>query len=127
MQQILRGGTLLVGVLFLLISAAFLFHPAIAAPEFGLSPVGNQGMASLRVDMTSLFAALAALFVWGGWKSDRRALNFAAGLMALALVGRTLSLVLDGAYAGWWRPGLVELAGLAFAFAYSRSLATGRL
>ena len=86
MQGILRAGTVLIGILFLLISAAFLFAPTLAAGGFGISPVGNQGLATLRVDMTSLFAALGALLAWGGWTSDRRALNFVAGLMVVALV-----------------------------------------
>ena len=123
MQGILRAGTVLIGILFLLISAAFLFAPTLAAGGFGISPAGNQGLATLRVDMTSLFAALGALLAWGGWTSDRRALNFVAGLMVVALVGRAVSRVADGAYASWWQPALIELAALVFAFSYSRSVA----
>ncbi len=122
MRTVLRLGAGLLGILFLLIGAGFLLNPTAAAGGFGISPIGNQGLATLRVDMASLFAALGILFAWGSYKADRRALDFAAGLMALALVGRTLSLVLDGTYEGWWQPGLVEVAGLAIAFFYGRSL-----
>ena len=67
-MQILVG---MVGLLNFLIGLGFLFNPSKMATEFALSPLGTQGMATMRADFPAFFLTGAIFSLIGAWRADR--------------------------------------------------------
>jgi hypothetical protein len=78
------------------IGLAFLFNPAGAAANFFLIPDGSQGMATLRADFPGFFITGGTFAMIGALQRDARALLVPMLLLAIAITGRTVSLVADG-------------------------------
>jgi len=96
MQGLLRivvGGIALFNIA---IGLAFLFNPAGAAANFFLIPDGSQGMATLRADFPGFFITGGTFAMIGAWQRDGRALLVPMLLLAIAITGRSVSLVADG-------------------------------
>lgn len=109
----------LVGLFNIVIGLSFLFTPAKMAVEFAISPVGTQGMATMRADFPSFFLTVAAFSLIGAWRADRTPLLAPLALMSLALLGRFVSIALDGTAPTTLLPMMVEavtiaLLGLAY-------------
>ncbi|WP_156255102.1 DUF4345 family protein [Sandarakinorhabdus oryzae] len=104
---------ILVGVIALFnigIGLMFLANPAGAAAGFFLSPVGIQGLATLRADFPGFFITGGVCALVGALHKDGRALLVPMLLLAIALAGRFVSLALDGMAPTAVPPMLVEAA-----------------
>lgn len=104
-MQILIG---LVGLFNIVIGLSFLFSPAKMAAEFAISPVGTQGMATMRADFPAFFLTVAIFSLIGAWRADRIPLVVPLALMSLALFGRFVSIALDGTAPTTFLPMMVE-------------------
>ena len=109
-MQILIG---LVGLFNILIGLSFLFNPATMAAEFALSPIGTQGMATMRADFPAFFLTGAVFSLIGAWRADRRPLMVPLMLLTLALFGRFVSIAFDGTAPTTFPPMIVEAAMIA--------------
>ncbi|MBU2588399.1 MAG: hypothetical protein RQ806_03455 [Erythrobacter sp.] len=118
----LRIALALLGVLFVSMSFGFLTNPGTAGGDFGITALGPQGMASIRADLTAFFAVAGGAFLLGAWKRNGGALLVAAALMAIAFAGRSISVVFDGTYDGWFVPMGVEAVSVILALIGSRVL-----
>ncbi len=85
-----------IGVLTVAIGLAFLLAPAGPAAQFFISPVGSQGMATLRADFPGFFIGAGVFALLGAWRADPAPLAVPLLMLALALLGRCVSLVMDG-------------------------------
>ena len=115
-MQILIG---LVGMLNIVIGLSFLFNPAKMAAEFALSPLGIQGMATMRADFSAFFLTGAVFSLIGAWRADRRPLMVPLMLLTFALFGRFISIAFDGTAPTTVPPMIAEatmivLLGLAY-------------
>lgn len=108
--QILIG---LVGLFNIVIGLSFLFSPAKMAAEFAISPVGTQGMATMRADFPAFFLTVALFSLIGAWRADRTPLVVPLALMSLALFGRFVSIALDGTAPTTFLPMMVEAVTIA--------------
>ena len=122
MRLILTGLIFAGGLLFLLQGVGFLFDPASAGAEFGLSANGEQGLSTMRADMTAFFVVAAVSMILGAWRKRGDLLLVAAALFGIALTGRTISLIQDGMYEGAFVPMTVEAVCVIVLGAASRIL-----
>ena len=116
---------ILVGVIALFniaIGLMFLVNPAGAAPGFFLSPIGIQGLATLRADFPGFFITGGVCALVGAWQRDARALLVPMLLLAIALAGRCVSLALDGMAPTALPPMLVEAAMISVLALARRSM-----
>ncbi len=98
----------LVGLFNLGMGIAFLTKPADMAADFALTPIGSQGLATIRADFTAFFLVGGLFAVLGAWKAEAGPLKVPALLLAIALFGRTVSLVLDGVAPTAFPPMIAE-------------------
>lgn len=124
MRTALRGIIGLVGVFNLVIGLAFLLAPAKAAAGFFLSPIGTQGLATLRADFPGFFIGASLFALAGAWRCDAGPLRVPMVMLGLALAGRCVSVVADGLVATTVPPMLVEALMLALLFAGTRVFGT---
>lgn len=122
MWVLLRAAILLAGLFFVLIGVGFMLDPAGSAADFGVSPVGTMGLASLRADFTAFFLVAGGCMIWGAWKRNGDPLVISALLFGIAFVGRLVNLVAIGAYDGFWMPMAVEAAAVILSLAGSKVL-----
>lgn len=115
-MQILIG---MVGLFNILIGLSFLFNPGKMATEFALSPLGTQGMATMRADFPAFFLTGAIFSLIAAWRADRTPLMVPLMLLTFALLGRFVSIALDGTAPTTIPPMIAEatmiaLLGLAY-------------
>jgi hypothetical protein len=115
MQVILRALLLLGGGFFILMGIGFLLNPVSSGADFGIAPQGTLGLASIRADMTAFFIISGVCLAWGTWSQKGDLLLAAAGLMGVAIVGRLVTLAVDGPHEGWFVPVIVEAVTVALA------------
>ncbi len=108
MRLLLTALIFLGGIMFLVLGIGFLVDPAASGADFGLASDGNQGLATMRADMTAFFVVAAVTMMVGAWRRNGDLLLVPAGLMALALTGRIVGVIVDGPWDGFWQPMLVE-------------------
>lgn len=113
-SHIARSIATLAALSFAAIGVALWIAPEAAAVPFGLTPVGTDGLTTLRADLGGLFIGLALLA--GAAAKDRRRPFFlaAAALLAAVGMGRIIGLLANGASAGQLAALAAEL-GLATA------------
>lgn len=116
----------LVGLLNIGLGLGFLLAPDKMAAAFFLMPVGSQGLASLRADFTGFFIAAAVFALIGAWRADPRPLLVPLVMLGLALIGRAVSLVVDGTGPEAIGPMVIELVMLVLLVAARRSFAAGQ-
>ncbi len=92
----------------IVLGLGFLIHPVQAGANFFLSPVGIPGLAVLRADMTAFFLTGGLLSAIGAWKRNPTLLIAPIMLFATAIIGRTVSLAVDGVTPGAFMPMIVE-------------------
>ena len=90
------------------IGLMFLFNPAGAAAGFFIIPDGGQGMATLRADFPGFFITGGIFALIGAVQKDVRALQVPMLLLAIALTGRCVSLIADGAPPTAFPPMIAE-------------------
>lgn len=119
MTNVWRGMVGAVALLLMGLGLGFLVDPAGSALRFFLAPLGTQGMASLRADFTAFFVVGGAFAMYGALRRHRPALLVPIALVGVALLGRFVSLIADGAPATAFPPMVVEAAMIALlALAY---------
>lgn len=109
-----------IGALFgLFMGANFLLNPLKSGADFFLAPNGVPGLAVLRADMGAFFLVSGILAAAAVWKRNPTLLIAPALLYATAILGRTISLAVDGVTPGAFLPMAVEAMLVAiFLFAH---------
>ena len=102
-----------VALLLMGLGLGFLIDPAGSAMRFFLAPLGTQGMATLRADFTAFFVVGGSFALYGAVRRYRDALLVPIALVGVALAGRFVSLVADGAPATAFPPIVVEALMIA--------------
>ncbi|WP_164156551.1 hypothetical protein [Sandarakinorhabdus rubra] len=97
-----------IGLFNIAIGLMFLLNPAGAAGGFFLIPDGSQGMATLRADFPGFFITGGSFALIGAVQKDARALLVPLMLLAIAIAGRGVSLLADGAPPTAFPPMVVE-------------------
>lgn len=123
MQMILRGLVGLIGLFNIMIGIGFLTRPGELAARFFLTPVADQGLATLRADFPGFFITGGIFALLGASRQDRQALAVPVLLLALALFGRGVSLLLDGSRPEAFPPMIAEAVMVTLLLALRRSLA----
>lgn len=108
MAGVMRVMVGLLGLFNIAIGLGFLLTPAKLGGQFFLSPIGQQGLATLRADFPGFFITGGVCALVGALQKDRRALLVPMLLLAIALTGRCVSLLLDGIPQTAFAPMLVE-------------------
>ncbi|ODU68348.1 MAG: hypothetical protein ABT11_16960 [Novosphingobium sp. SCN 66-18] len=121
MKNAMRVIAGLLGLFNVAIGLGFLLDPAIAGQRFFLASLGTQGMATLRADFTALFVGMGLFALAGAWKASRALVLVPVVLLPLALIGRGVSLIADGAPATAFPPMIVEAAMIAILVLAARS------
>jgi hypothetical protein len=98
----------LVGLINLMIGISFLIDPAQAGLRFFVTALGTQGMATMRADFTAFFVTGAVFALIGAWRAERRPLLVPLMLLGIAIAGRMISLIADGAPAMAFGPMAAE-------------------
>lgn len=122
MILMLRALLFVGGLFFVLMGIGFLLDPVGSGANFGIAPQGTMGMASIRADMTAFFIVAGGCLIWGAYARKGDPLLVSAALMAIALVGRVLTLIADGPHDLFWQPMLVEAVTVIVALICSRVL-----
>ncbi|MFN3515546.1 MAG: DUF4345 family protein [Novosphingobium sp.] len=117
----------LLGLLDLFMGLNFLFNPLETGAGLGVSPLGTQGMSTMRADFTAFFVVIALCMMIGAWRRNADLLLVPAGLMGMAAAVRMASLAMDGTYPGWPLPIMVELAHVIVLVAAWRTLPHHRI
>lgn len=109
----IRAAVGLVGVFTLLIGLGFLTDPVLLASQFSVTPVGTQGLATVRADFTAFFVTVAIFAINGAWRTRATPLLVPLTLLTTAFLGRLVSIVADGIVATTAPPMVVELVMIA--------------
>lgn len=104
--QVLIG---LLGIFNLGLGLAFLFNPVKLGAAFFLSPVGSQGLATLRADFPGFFIGASLFALHGAYHAKPDALLVPLVLLAIAFSGRVVSLIFDGRSRAAFQPMSVEI------------------
>ncbi len=122
MIVMLRALLFVGGLFYVLMGVGFLLDPAGSGADFGIAPQGTMGLASIRADMTAFFLVAGGCLIWGAWARKGDPLLVSAALMGIALLGRIVTLVIDGPHDGFWLPMIVEGVTVVIALFCSRVL-----
>ncbi len=117
--RIVLGG---VGLFNMALGLGFLFQPMRLAAQFALSPIGTQGMATIRADFPAFFLTGGMCALIGAWRVDVRPLLVPILLLGIALTGRIISILLDGTAATTFPPMIAEAAMIAILLLARRAL-----
>ncbi|MGB7372749.1 DUF4345 family protein [Pontixanthobacter sp.] len=108
MRLVLTAVIFLGGLFFLATGMNFLFNPASAAAGFGVSATSTTGLAAIRADMGAFFIVSSLCMMLGAWRRNGDLLLVASSFYAVALLGRLISMGMDGMQDGFWIPMVVE-------------------
>ena len=97
MRTIVRVAVGLVGLFNIVLGLGFLLDPAQAGLRFFLMSLGTQGMATMRADFTAFFVTGGVFALIAVWRAWRWPLLVPLSLLSIAIVGRVISLIADGA------------------------------
>ena len=90
------------GLFFFATGIGFLIDPVGSGQSFGIAARGPTGMAAIRADMTAFFVIAAVCMLVGAWRRNGDLLLVPAGLFGVALLGRIVSMAVDGTEPGFW-------------------------
>jgi hypothetical protein len=122
MKSVMRAALVLLALFNAALGFGFLLRPAQLGEAFFLSPIGAQGLATMRADFTAFFLGGAVFALIGAWRATPGPLYPPILLLSIALAGRCVSLGLDGVQQTAFPPMVVEavmiaiLAGAAAVF-----------
>lgn len=108
MRLSLRIAVALVGSFNFLLGLGFLFSPMPLAARFALSPIGTQGLATIRADFPAFFFTGAVFAIAGAWRADPKPLLVPLVLLSVAFAGRCVSIAIDGVVATTFPPMIAE-------------------
>ena len=97
MRNAIRGVVGLTAVFNILLGIGFLIDPAQSGLRFFLTSLGTQGLATMRADFTAFFLTGGVFALVGAWRAWRTPLIVPLCLLGIAISGRAISLVADGA------------------------------
>jgi hypothetical protein len=123
MAGVMRVVIGLIGLFNIVIGLGFLLNPAQLAGQFFLSPLGSQGLATLRADFPGFFITGGAFALIGAVRKDGNALLVPLLLLSIAIIGRALSLAMDGAAPTAWPPMIAEAVMISALLLARRSFA----
>lgn len=126
MRYALKIIVIVLGLVFLALGARYLLDPAGTGEQFGLSPVAANGLATLRADMFALFGVCGLAALVGAWRNDRKLLLVPVAICVLALVGRFVSFLVEGASSGMVEAVAVEVISAAILLVASQVLPDNR-
>ncbi len=86
----------LIALLLLVMGFNLMFDPADSALGFNVTPIGIDGLSTLRADLGGMFLASAVLLVLGLVQQKAQWFYAVAILMGLIALGRLIGFVLDG-------------------------------
>ena len=118
----LRAALALMGLLFVYLGITFLIDPVEAGAGFGISPNGNQGLATIRGDFPAFFWVSGGAFLLGAWKRNGPVLLVTVALMGIVLATRFVSLAMDGPFEGYILPMAVEAIAVVLGLLGARTL-----
>ncbi|MDB5710754.1 MAG: hypothetical protein JWL96_2824 [Sphingomonas bacterium] len=113
MRNVMRAVIGLVGLFNLVLGLGFLFDPAQAGLRFFITSLGTQGMATMRADFTAFFVTGAVFALLGAWRAWRTPLQVPLLLLSIAIAGRVVSLIADGAPPMAFPPMIAEAVMIA--------------
>lgn len=122
MRLILTALIFVGGLFFLATGLNFLFNPASAAAGFGVSATSTTGLAAIRADMGAFFIVSSVCMMLGAWRRNGDLLLVAASFYAVALLGRLISMGMDGTQDGFWIPMVIEAVSVCVLLIGSRVL-----
>ncbi len=96
MRTIMRLLIGLVGLFNIAVGLGFLVYPAKLGAAFFLTPVGSQGLATLRADFPGFFIGASIFALIGAWRAQATPLFVPIVMLGLAIFGRFVSLAIDG-------------------------------
>lgn len=108
MRNLMRAVVALVGLFNVALGLGFLLDPAQAGLRFFLESLGTQGLATMRADFTAFFVTGGVCALIGAWRAERAPLLVPLMLISIAITGRVVSLVADGAPPTAAPPMIVE-------------------
>jgi hypothetical protein len=97
-----------IGVIALLGVGQHWFDLDAVAAERGMQAIGDIGRANLRADVGGLFLGISGLTLFAALRQHQGAILAAAVLLAATLVGRFVSVAIDGYSAAVAPPMIVE-------------------
>jgi hypothetical protein len=98
----------LAALFFLFMGVQFWFALDGVAHTFGLTPEGLTGRASIRADVGGLFIGGGLIMAHAAWRQCAMCAGAAATIVSVALVGRIVTVLLDGLPPGGVPPMVVE-------------------
>lgn len=120
MDKTIRVAVAAVGLVNILLGVAFLFRPDVMAALFYITPVGSQGLATIRADFPGFFLTGGGFALWGAWMRYSEELRVPITLLGIALFGRFTSLVFDGVGPSALPPMIAEAVMIAILVAGMR-------
>jgi hypothetical protein len=120
MNQPLRLAVIAVGLLNIGLGLMFLVRPEWMAAQFYLTPVGSQGLATIRADFTGFFLTGGAFALLAVRLGRTDALAVPVMLLSVALFGRFVSLIFDGVSASAFPPMILEAVMIGILYASMR-------
>lgn len=121
MQMVLRVLAGLAGLLGVFIALSTWADPTKFPATLGLQGVGGLGEATIRADVAGFFGTFGLLALAGAVRGEARLFTAPLLLIAIALAGRALTVVLSGFEPAMAQPMVIELVLLAI-FAAGRFL-----
>lgn len=121
MRNVTRAVVGLAGLFNLVLGLGFLIDPAQAGLRFFLLSLGTQGLATMRADFTAFFVTGGTFALIAAWRAWRTPLLVPLMLLSIALGGRVISLIADGAPGKAFPPMIAEalmIAVLALGWRY---------
>jgi hypothetical protein len=108
MRTAMRGLIGLVGIFNLVLGVGFLLDPLKLGTAFFLSPVGTQGLATLRGDFPGFFIGASLFALFGAYRTKADVLVVPLIMLAIADAGRFVGLIVDGASSTAFPPMIAE-------------------
>lgn len=108
MSNIVRILIGLFSLLYFFLGGEFLLTPVAQGADFALTPIGIQGLATLRADFSAYFFVTAGAMALGAVANRPSLYWVSIALLGLTFLGRAFSLMVDGAGAMPYAPMAVE-------------------
>ncbi len=122
MKLVLRVVLGLAGLLFIVIGLSFWANPATPAARLGIEAASALGTSSLRADMAAFFGVAGFLTLAAVVRSNARLLTAPLLMIAVALTGRVITVIVDGYTPDMMQPIVIEAVLLALLAAGRRSI-----
>ena len=106
----------LAALLFLVMGVSFVLDPVAGAEQVSVSPLGADGLNTIRGDLGGLFLSCTVLLILGIVRSEGHWLLAVAVLMIVIAAGRLVGFVVDGA------PSEATLTAFGFEIAIAAGL-----